>query len=163
MTVDEKRDELRSRIEEAEARNAERSIADYARNARDETVSFVKRHPVAAVTGALALGAVLALAVPRRGRKFSLSMGRKIGVLGTLAAEIGLNYGLNMLDAGASAARSGKNRIEEFGDTMASNARSLGRTAGERASGANDAVKTLRKSLTRKAGGALRDLRSRTH
>ena len=63
LSDQEKRDQLRGRIQAGEQRLEERNFADQARDAADTAVAFVKKHPVATVAGAvtigLAIGAIL--------------------------------------------------------------------------------------------------------
>lgn len=160
MTSDQKRDELREKIETAEARNAERTMGQYARDARDSATGFVKAHPIATVAGGLAIGVLIAAVVPARGRKLSVKLGRNTAKYATLAAELGMAYGSGLLESANIAARAGQDRLEDVGDAVGNNVRSLSRTAAHRAGDAADAVSTLRRGVTKKTGRAIRNLRS---
>ena len=78
-----KRAAIKKKVAEGEQRNAERSLGDYARDARDEATSFVKAHPIATVAGGLALGVLVASMVPGPGKRLRhrASRLRSIGVL----------------------------------------------------------------------------------
>jgi hypothetical protein len=64
------RDSLRARIEAAERRNAERSIADQARAAANAAVDYTRAHPLTVIGGALALGLAIGL-LTRPGRQLA--------------------------------------------------------------------------------------------
>ncbi len=161
MTHDEKRESLRQKIEAGEARHAQRSVAEYARDAREGATRLVKDHPIATLAGALAVGALIAAVVPARGRRFTLGLGRRALSLASLAAEFGMAYGSGLLDTAGKAALSGKDKLEDFGDSMEDGARTLRREAGHRASIAADGAATLRRTVAKKTGRAVRDLRNR--
>ena len=56
MTTEEKREELREKIEAGQKRLEERSLSDTAREAAESATEFVKRHPLATLGGAVAIG-----------------------------------------------------------------------------------------------------------
>ena len=148
MTTEEKREELRTRIAAGEERNEQRKeFADYAREARDNAVDFAKEHPIATVFGGVALGLVIGALTPK-GRR----LGRRAGVLATTLAEAGLLYA-------SDAALSGKDRLEDIGDGLASSARSARRDIGYQAANASDGLRAFGRSLSRKSNRAARDAR----
>ena len=51
MADKKKREELKNRIEAGQQRHANRTVGEYAREARDNATAFVKEHPVATVVG----------------------------------------------------------------------------------------------------------------
>lgn len=57
-------DQLRARIEAAEARNEQRSVADYASSARDGASGFVRDHPLTTVAGGIVVGLVIGSMIP---------------------------------------------------------------------------------------------------
>ncbi len=161
MTTDEKREELREKIEAGEARNAERSLGDFARDAKEQATDFVKEHPIATVAGGLAIGAILAAIIPGPGRRLSRRMGTRAVSLAALAAELGMTYGSGLLDSAGAAARNGQDRLEDFGDTLGDTARGLKREAAFRASNASDSATILSRSVGKKASRTLRNIRGR--
>lgn len=163
MSTDEKRDELRARIEAAEERNAERSFADYARDARDSATSFVKDHPFATVAGVAAIGLAIG-AMTRPGRRYGRQAARRTSALATYASELGLAYAAGLLDTAGDAARVGRDKLEDLGDAAGDSARSLRREASHRAGDTADAARRLTREIGKKAGRTTRGLRSRiTH
>ena len=69
MADKKKREELKNRIEAGQQRHANRTVGDYAREARDNATAFVKEHPVATVVGGVAIGVIVASMVPGPGRR----------------------------------------------------------------------------------------------
>ena len=78
------RDSLRARIEAAERRNAERSLADQARAAAEKASDFARANPLTVIGGALAVGLVIGLAT-RPGRKVA---GRAVGAVSAAASGV---------------------------------------------------------------------------
>lgn len=163
ITDEEKREQLREKIEAAETRNDERSLGDQAREALDSATEFVKERPLTAVAGV----AVVALAVgamTRPGRR----LGRRGGVLAAAATDAALAYALGLVDraetAGSAALRGGSDAFEDLSETLGSSARKLRRDAAYRADVAGDALRSSSRKASRKTSRGLRDLRSRfTH
>lgn len=127
-TDEQKRAKLRERIEAGERRNAERSIGDFAREAKNNAVTFARRHPLATVAGAVAIGLAIG-AMTRPGRR----LGKKTGALALLASDAALAYGIKMLDGAGDAARGAGDRLGDFSDSIGTQARHLGREAMSRA------------------------------
>lgn len=73
------RDALRAKIEAAERRNAERTLADQAREAAEAATEYTRSHPLTVIGGALALGLLAGLAT-RPGRRVAA---RAVGGVGT--------------------------------------------------------------------------------
>jgi len=161
MATNDKRTELKSKIDAAEKRNQERSFGDYAREARDGATSFVKEHPITTLAGGVALGVLIAAVVPGPGRRLRKQATRRGAVLAGVLADLAANYGSQALDGAGKAARSGQSRLGDLGETLsdalAEGARSLRRQAGEASDGAESATRQAGKSATR----TLRNLRSR--
>ncbi len=174
------RDALRARIEAAERRNADRSLADQARAAADAAIDYTRANPLAVIGGALAFGLVLGLLTrPGRrvaGRAFHSASGAISGAaasassgvkgaasrggsrLGTLIGEAAVAYAMNVIDDVLDAAREGKARADDFGEVAGTQARKLG-------AGAQDAAGNTR-ALARKTAdaalGVVRDIRRQT-
>lgn len=160
-----RRQELREKIAAGEARLEERSLGDYARNARDSATGFVREHPIATVGAALAFGIVLAAILPGPGRRLTKRVGGQVSdratALAAIAAELGVAYGSSLMGAASSAARTGQDRLEDLGDSIGDSARSIRRETSHRAAKVGDSAAILKRDVSRKAGRAARDLRSR--
>ena len=160
-----KREQLRKKIETAEARHAERSMGDYAREARGSATGFVREHPFATVGAALAAGVVLAAIIPGPGRRLSQRVGKNVGArasaFAAIASELGLTYGTSLMNSASDAARTGQDKLEDLGDTFGDSARSARREASHRAARAADSATSLKRDVSKKAGRAVRGLRSR--
>lgn len=160
ITDEDKREELREKIEASETRNEERTLADQAREVFDSATEFVKERPFTAVAGvtviALAVGAMT-----RPGRR----LGRRTGVLAAAATDAALAYALGLVDraetAGAAALRGSSDAFDDLSETLGSSARKLRRDAAYRADAAGDALRSTSRKASRKTSRGLRDLRSR--
>ncbi|MCR2833938.1 hypothetical protein [Parerythrobacter lacustris] len=160
MTDQAKRDELRAKIEAGEQRNADRTMGDYARDASEKATAFVKEHPLAAVAGVAAVGLAIG-AMTRPGRRAARTAGRKTSAFASYAAELGMAYASGLFDAASGAAKSGGEKLEDFGEDMAHKARSARRTASHSAGDAADNLRVIGRKAARQAGRTLRDARSR--
>lgn len=159
--ADPKRDSLRARIEAAERRNAERTLADKARTAAEAAVDYTRAHPLTVIGGALAIGLAIGLLTSpgrRVARRVAGSAGGAVsgaaasatsGVkelaakggsrIGTLLGEAAVAYVMTLIDDALEAAREGQERAGELGNAAGSKARDIaqksrdtaGRVAGE--------------------------------
>jgi len=161
MADKEKREELKSRIEAGEQRHANRTVGDYARDARDSATAFVKEHPVATVVGGVAIGVIVASMVPGPGRRMRKKAAKRGSALAAMVAELGLAYGTTLLDNLGSAARTGGDRIEDLGDTIGDSARDLRRQASIQGSAASETARRLTRDVGKTTGRKVRDLRAR--
>ena len=82
LTDEQKRAELRARIEAGNKRLEERTLADQAKDAAGTAVEFAKKHPLATVGGAVVLGLAIG-AMTRPGRR----AGRKGGRMASVATR----------------------------------------------------------------------------
>lgn len=149
LSDQEKRDQLRARIQAGEQRLEERNFADQARDAADTAVAFVKKHPVATVAGAVTIGLAIG-AMTRRGR----ALGRRGGSLAGYAAEAAMAYGLSMIQGAGD-------RVEDLSDVAGTKARGLKRDAAYRFDAMSDSLRTTGRKASRKGARTVRDLRSR--
>lgn len=178
----EKRDELRSKIEASERRNADRSLADQARDAASAATDFVKERPLTALGGAIAIGLLIGLAT-RPGREVArraasgtadvvgnaarttAEAGRetaeKASRLGALVSEAIAAYGIKLIDEATGVARSGKDMLEDIGDGAGAKARSLRRDTEYFAGSSLDKGRAATRRTRRRAGRALRDVSER--
>ncbi len=150
MTDEATRDALRAKIDAGEKRNAERSLAERASDAGDSVTQFAKDHPVAAIAAGVTIGVIVA-GIFNRGK-----VARGASRMGSYASELGTAYGLSMLDA----ARSGKDSLEDFGDTLEDRARATRRGAASQASFVADAAHMLKRRASRTASRSARDIRN---
>lgn len=149
IPADSKRDSLRARIDAAERRNADRTLADQAREATDAAVEYTKAHPLTVIGGAVAAGLVIGL-LTRPGRQVARRVvnsasgavsgaastasssvkgvrsrgGSRIGVM---LGEAVVGYIMTAMDEAADAARAGQNRAGELTDTASTQVRDLAR------------------------------------
>ncbi len=149
MSVDSKRDSLRARIDAAERRNADRTLADKALEVTDAAIDYTKAHPLTVIGGAVAAGLVIGLLtrpgrqVARRvvnsasgavsGAAATASSGVK-GVtsrggsrIGMMLGEAVIGYIMTVIDEAADAARAGQDRAGEITDTASTQVRDLAR------------------------------------
>lgn len=162
FSADGKRDALRARIEAAERRNAERTLAVQAREAATAAVDYTRAHPLTVIGGALAVGLAIGL-LTRPGRqlahrvatgageavsgvKNSATSGvKRVAVrsgtqLGTLIGEAVMGYVMTMIDDALETARTGQERAADFGDA-----------AGDKVRKARTAAVQVAQDLKRKA------------
>lgn len=151
---DEKREELREKIEAAEARNEARSLGDQAREASEKAAEFVKEHPFATIAGVALVGLAIG-AMTRPGRR----LGRRGTALAAMAAEFGMSYAREALELAEDTARTGKDKLEDLGDSIGASARNLRRDATYYAESSTDKARNFGRSAGRKAGRAMRDAR----
>jgi hypothetical protein len=151
-----KRKELKKKIEAAEQRNADRSFGNYARSAADGATSFVREHPLTTIAGGLALGVLIAAIIPGPGRRLRKKATARSAVLAGTLADLALTYGAKFLANAEVAAKAGQERIGDLGEAIGDSARDLGRSASDSAS---RAIETASKTANRAIGGA----RSRLH
>jgi len=161
MADNQKREELKNRIEAGQQRHANRTVGDYAREARDTATAFVKDHPVATVVGGLAIGVIIASMVPGPGRRMRKQATRRGSALAAMAAEIGLAYGASLIDGLGTAARAGGDRLEDLGDVIGDSAHDLRRKASLQGSAASEGARRLTREVGKKTGRKVRDLRAR--
>ncbi|GAA4643863.1 hypothetical protein GCM10023115_18230 [Pontixanthobacter gangjinensis] len=160
MSSEEKRQALKAKIEAAESRNADRGIGNIAREATDTATNFVKEHPIASIAGVAAIGLAIG-AMTKPGRNAGRQAGKKASALAAYASEIGMAYATGLLDAAGEAAATGKDKLEDFSDTIGDNAGALKRRATFTGGNAAAAAKALSRNAGKKAGRSARDIRSR--
>lgn len=161
MADKEKREELKNRIEAGQQRHANRTVGDYARQARDNATAFVKEHPVATVVGGVAIGVIVASMVPGPGRRMRKQATKRGSALAAMVAELGVAYGTTLLDNLGSAARTGGGRLEDLGDAIGDGARDFRRQASLQGSAAGETARRLTRDVGKKTGRKVRDLRAR--
>jgi hypothetical protein len=146
-----KRDALRARIEAAERRNAERTLAVQAREVAAAAVDYTRAHPLTVIGGALALGLAIGL-LTRPGRQLAQRVAtgageavsgarnsaasgvKRVAVrsgtqLGTLIGEAVMGYVMTMIDDALDSARTGQERAADLGDAVGDKVRKARTTA----------------------------------
>jgi hypothetical protein len=184
LTPLDRRDALRARIEAAERRNAERSLAEQARAAADAAVDYTRAHPLTVIGGAVAAGLVIGL-LTRPGRRVagrawhgageaisgaasSASAGVKNAAsrggsrLGAMIGDAALAYAMTMLDEFLDAARTGRERAAELGDAAGAQTRKLSSEASGAAGSAAAGTRDLARRTREAALGVVRDIRRQT-
>jgi ElaB/YqjD/DUF883 family membrane-anchored ribosome-binding protein len=177
------RDALRAKIEAAERRNAERTLADDAREATGAATTYVKENPLTVLGGAIALGLVIGL-LTRPGRRVAhnaatstvnaargaasgtvASVGnvakKRGSALGTLIADAMVAYGIKLIDDVVDGAEAGKDAIEDMGDSASARMRKASRQARFAAGNAADDAQTVAQRTRRRATRAVRSLKDR--
>lgn len=149
LSDEQKREQLRARIEAGEKRNEERTFADQAKEAADSAVDFAKKHPIATVAGAVAIGLAIG-AMTSRGRQ----LGRRGGSLAAYAADAAIAYGLTMMEGAGD-------KFEDYSDAAGTQARRLKRDAGYRVDALGDVLRSSGRKASRKSSRTVRDLKAR--
>lgn len=184
ILADGKRDSLRARIEAAERRNADRSLADNARAAATAAVDYTRAHPLTVIGGALAVGLVIGL-LTRPGRRVarrvvssasdavsgaasSATSGVKSitarggSQIGTMLGEAAVAYIMTLVDDALETARAGQSRAEEIGDAASAQARKLTAGAADAVESAAANSRSLARKTRAKAERVVNDLRRKT-
>lgn len=156
--TDSKREEIKSRIEAAQAREAAlaeptttQRVAEKASEAGDAFTSFVKEHPFAAAAGGVALG-ILVASMFKGPRRAAARGGARAISLATIGAEMASSFADELLDDARDLGREGVRRAEHLGregahkvedlsDAVGDRARSIRRDATYNASRASDAAR----------------------
>lgn len=184
FTADGKRDALRARIEAAERRNAERTLAVQAREAASAAVDYTRAHPLTVIGGALALGLTIGL-LTRPGRQLahrvatgageavsgarsSAASGvKRVAVrsgsqLGTLIGEAVMSYVMTMIDEALDTARTGQERAVDLGEAASAKARKLSASAADAAESASTFSKDFAQEARSAAARLAKDLKRKT-
>ncbi len=179
----EKRDELRAKIEASEKRNAQRGIADDAREAASAAGEFIKKHPGVAVGGAVATGLAIGM-MTKSGRRAAGNAAKgvatsvKKGASSVRTASVNsakkrssdfmsligdavVAYGIKAIDGALDTAQRGQDSIEDMSDAGMAKARKLRREASHTIGATGDLTKTVSRRASRRAGRAVRDLKNR--
>lgn len=114
MNYEADKQQMWKKIEAAQSRNARR-LADHAANARDGAMRIAKEHPVRVIAGALALGALVAVFVPKGNRR---RVGSKASALVSMATKLGMDYAVNTQKAAKDVSRASQERLAEVSETF---------------------------------------------
>lgn len=182
--TDTNRDSLRSRIDAAERRNADRTLADDAREAAKAAADYTRAHPLTVIGGALAVGLVIGL-LTRPGRQFAGRMvssatgavsgaansatsgvksitSRGSSRVGTMFGEAAVAYVMTLVDEMLEAARSGQERAGELGDAAGAQARKLKANAEQASETAVATSRSLAGKTRKQAERVVKDIRRKT-
>lgn len=178
-TNEDKRDELRAKIEASERRIEERTLADQAKEAAEAAAEYTKQNPLKVVGGAVAVGLVIGL-MTQPGRRYAVraatgtataatGAARAVGStaksqssrLGTLVGDALVAYGTKIIDEALDVKRAGQDALEDFGDNAAVTARKLRREANYVAGNAADKGRAATQRGSRRAKRAVRGMKKR--
>lgn len=151
-----KREALRAKIDQGQARQTERNYAEQAKAVADDALEYVKANPLKTVA-AVAVGALMIGAMTRPGRK----AGKRAGRLAGVATDAVIAYGLSLLDAGKDAAESTPGRLADLSDTARKNAREWQDYAAREGSELSDYLIAAAKRSGKRASKTIDELRSR--
>lgn len=184
ILADSKRDSLRAKIEAAERRNADRTLADSAREAAKAAADYTRAHPLTVIGGALAVGLAIGL-LTRPGRRVarqvvSSASGAVSGAaasatsgvkgvaargssrIGLMLGEAAIAYIMTLVDDALETARTGQERAEEFGGAAGAQARKLRASAGDAVDTAAASSRDLARKTRSTAKRVVSDLRRKT-
>lgn len=153
LTDQQKRDQLRARIEAGEKRNQQRGFVDQAKEVAGNAVEFAKQHPVATVAGAVVLGLAIG-AMTRRGRNFGRNIGNRGGAWANYASEAALAYALAKFEHLGD-------RMEDLTETAEKRTRAFRHDAAERLENAGDFLRASGRKISRSSSRAFHDLGER--
>jgi len=179
LTTIDKRDALRAKIEASERRNAERTLADQAREAAEAATEYTRAHPLTVIGGAVVIGLLVGLAT-RPGRRVATRAAGTVGTaasgaassaaagvkgvaarggtqLGTLIGDAALAWIMKLVDELLETARAGQDKVEDLGDDAGSAARRVRRDATQVVEAATDSARHTARKARRKATRAVRD------
>lgn len=157
------RQEIQEKIEAGEARNRARGEGTFmektgekAVEAKDRFTEFAKEHPVALVAGGLALGIAISALFPRSPtRRAGAKVGARTAAIGTLAAELAMNYAQRAFETASEAGHAGAERLEDLGDAASDRAQRLRRDAGYFAASTGDTARQFSRDTRKKVRRAL--------
>lgn len=140
-----RRHDMWNKIEAAQARNARR-LAAHAAHARDNAVRIAKEHPFRVIGGALALGALAAVLIPKGNRRV---LGRKTSALASIATKLAVDYAMNTRKAARDVSRASQERLAEVSETLMDSSESFRQEVERIASEAGDTARGLGEHVAR--------------
>lgn len=187
---EQRRDELRQKIEASERRIAERTLGDQAKEAADAALDYTKANPLTVIGGALAIGMLIGLATPpgrRMARTVATSAAggaasaagavgdaasnaakgvsdvarKRVSPFGVMIADTLVAYGMRAIDEVMDAKRAGQDALEDVSDSASAKARTLRREANYVAGTAADKTRAASRRTRRRAERVVRDLTDR--
>lgn len=180
-----KRDALRARIDAAERRNADRTLADQAREAADAAMDYTRANPAKVIGGAVLVGLVIGL-LTRPGRQVAsnaarstagaisgaaastsrtakrLTSGRRPSLVGRTLGDAIAGYAATFIAEMRHAAHEGKERADELGEVASKRSKRLASDTADAASSAADSTRALARKTADAASDLVRDLARKT-
>jgi hypothetical protein len=149
--TDTRREDIKARIAAAQAREESLSgqnlavrASEGAADAADAFTGFVKKHPLAAAAGGVALGILIA-GMFKGPRQAAVRGGVKAAGLAAMGAEIASGFASQLLEDAAVLGRKGAHRAEDIADSAGDKARALGRSTGHKVADVADAARITRR------------------
>ena len=160
LTDEDRREALRQKIAASEARNAERSFADQAREVADGALDYVRANPIKSVA-AVAVSALAIGALTRRGRKTATKASKRTGKLASVVSDAVIAYTMSLLDSAGHAAEAGQDKLSDLGETVGGKARRFGRYAAKESGDVSSSLQKAAKKTGRSTGKRIKDMRAR--
>ncbi len=168
------KEDIRERIEDAEARNAERTadlgpakdtadLTDEATqavedlsnqagrvisDATNKVTTFAKEHPGLAIAGGVVAGLAIA-SIFKGPRKLAAKGGAKAAGYAAVGGELALAYAIDAYEKAQEASREGARKLDDLGDSVGDTARKVRREAAYRAGNASDAARITKRNTTK--------------
>lgn len=152
MNFEPRRHELWNRIEAAQARNAAK-LAERAAATRDGAIRLAKEHPLKLIGGAVAVGALAAMLIPKGNRRF---VGRKSSALAGLAVQLATDYAASARTAMKSARAAGQETAAGLAETLMDRATGLRQEADRLTGEASDLARDIRAQVAKKVSARIR-------
>ncbi|NCP14506.1 MAG: hypothetical protein GW858_10125 [Sphingomonadales bacterium] len=172
------RDALRARIDTAERRNAERTLADQAREAASSAADYTRANPLTVIGGAVVAGVIIGLltrpgrqaagkaihsasdAISNAGSNAKSFAKRRTGIGQSIGDSV-VAYGMTMIDEIMDTARAGQDRAGELGDAAGSKAKKLSASASDAADSAASSTRAMARKTRAVAADTFSDLKRR--
>ncbi|MEZ5688598.1 MAG: hypothetical protein R3E21_07430 [Caenibius sp.] len=151
------RSDLRTRVEAARERNADR-LANTARRVRDDAKQIVREHPVAVIGSAIAIGAVLAAFLPRRNRKF---IAAKSAALGASGGKVAIDLAMKAVTAMIAAGAASRDSIKAAGNSAMDSAHGMGQELERLAVEATDKAREIGENAATRGSNVASKVRDR--
>ena len=161
LSAEDKREELRRKIAEAEERNRERTLAERASEATDSVREFVTERPLTSIGAGLAAGVILAAIFTPPGRRLSRQAGARASGLAATASELAAVYAAQVADAAGDLGRGASDRFEDLSDDLGQSARSARRRAAFQAGSKGDTIRSAARRARKRVSRTARDTRRR--
>lgn len=150
-----KRDDMKERIEAAQARNVAleekaivQRVGEKAVEAKDDFTDFARKHPVAIIAGGVVAGILIsALFKGSPTRKAAVAVKDKSSELASIGSEAAIAFAREMMDATAEIRQAGADKIEDLNDAVGDKTRGIKRKASHRIEDANDTARIAARDL----------------
>jgi hypothetical protein len=156
MSNDPRRQALWQKIKSAQSRNADR-FAEHAANARDNVIRIAKEHPLRVIGGAVALGALFAVILPKRNRR---KLGKTGSAFVTMATKLGMDYALRAQKTAKKASHAGQKSLASFGETLMDSTESFRQDVDRIASETSDTARGIGSRLAEHGTHAVKKVKA---